>query len=45
MDEELGHLDNKKRGEDPFKNKSMNEVLREKREQTEKILENTKVNQ
>ena len=45
MDEELTLLDSKKKSEDPFEGRSMNEVLKDKREQTEKILENTKVNQ
>lgn len=43
MDEELSNFDNKK-NTDPFENKSLSEVLKEKREATEKILENTKVN-
>ena len=44
MDEELNILDSRK-DKDPFEGRSMNQVLKEKREETEKILENTKVNQ
>lgn len=43
MDEELTTLDTKKPEEDPFANKSLADVLKEKREATEKILENTKI--
>lgn len=45
MDEELSAFDSKNSKEDPFDNKSLSEVLKEKREATEKILESTKVNQ
>jgi hypothetical protein len=44
MDEELSAMDSKVKNEDPFAGKSMAEVLKEKREATEKILENTKTN-
>ena len=43
MDEELLNLDSNK-SKDPFEGKSMQEVLKEKREETEKILANTKIN-
>jgi hypothetical protein len=43
MDVELSNMDIKKNTDD-FENKSLAEVLKEKREATEKILENTKVN-
>lgn len=43
MDEELINLDNNK-SKDPFEGKTMQEVLKEKREETEKILNNTKIN-
>jgi len=44
MDEELEQLNNKKEeSKDPFESKSLAEVLREKREATDKILEKTKV--
>jgi hypothetical protein len=46
MDEELEQLNLKKEeSKDPFENKSLAEVLREKREATDKILEKTKVDQ
>ena len=45
MDEELSILENKKRQDDFDSGKSMAEVLREKREKTEKILESTKISQ
>ncbi len=44
MDEELLNLDSNK-SKDPFEGKTMQEVLKEKREETEKILANTKINQ
>lgn len=44
MDDELLNLD-MKQNKDPFEGKSMSEVLKEKREETEKILANTKINQ
>lgn len=45
MDEELSQLTlNKLESTDHFEGKSLGEVLREKREATDKILENTKVN-
>lgn len=43
MDEELTLLESKK-NKDEFEGKSMSDVLRQKREETEKILENTKIN-
>jgi hypothetical protein len=43
MDEELLNLDSNK-SKDPFEGKTMQEVLKEKREETEKILANTKIN-
>lgn len=45
MDEELSAFDAKNKKDDPFENKSLSEVLKEKRENTEKILESTKMNQ
>lgn len=45
MDEELNILEQKKNQDDFNSGKSMAEILREKREQTEKILENTKISQ
>ncbi len=45
MDEEIDNFANSYPKLDPFENKSMSEVLREKREATDKILENTKQNQ
>jgi hypothetical protein len=42
MDDELSLLDAKK-NKDPFEGKTMQEVLKEKREETEKILQNTKI--
>lgn len=45
MDEELSILEQKKRNDDFDSGKSMADILREKREQTEKILENTKISQ
>jgi acyl-CoA reductase-like NAD-dependent aldehyde dehydrogenase len=46
MDEEIEQLSLKKEeSRDPFEGKSMAEILREKREATDKILEKTKVNQ
>jgi hypothetical protein len=45
MNEELEQLSLKKEeSRDPFEGKSMAEILREKREATDKILEKTKVN-
>jgi hypothetical protein len=44
MDDELINLDTNK-NKDPFEGKSMQEVLKEKKEETEKILSNTKINQ
>lgn len=43
MDHELENLTSKKK-EDPFEGKSLGDAIKEKREKTEKILENTKVN-
>lgn len=45
MDEELDNFASNQPKVDPFENKSMSEVLREKREATDKILESTKQNQ
>lgn len=45
MDEELDNFTSSQPKADPFENKSMSEVLREKREATDKILESTKQNQ
>ena len=46
MDEEIEQLSLKKEeSRDPFEGKTMAEILREKREATDKILEKTKVNQ
>lgn len=45
MDEELNFLESTSKKKDRFEGKTMSEVLKEKREETEKILENTKVNQ
>lgn len=46
MDEELDALNqNAKEDKDPFESKSLAEVLREKREATDKILEKTKFDQ
>ena len=44
MDEELNYLESSSKKKDRFEGKSMSEVLKEKREETEKILESTKVN-
>ncbi|CDW71873.1 UNKNOWN [Stylonychia lemnae] len=44
MDEELALLETRKKNDD-FDGKTMAEVLKQKREETEKILENTKINQ
>lgn len=44
MDDELNFMDSKKK-DDFNKDKSMSEILKEKRQETEKILEDTKVNQ
>jgi hypothetical protein len=42
MDEEINLLDQNRK--DPFEGKTMQDVLKEKREATEKILESTKIN-
>jgi hypothetical protein len=42
MDEELDNYSSHQPKADPFEEKSMSEVLREKREATDKILESTK---
>lgn len=46
MDDELSQLTMNKQqsAADPFEGKTLAEVLREKREATDKILQNTKVN-
>ncbi len=44
MDEELDNYSSHQPKADPFEGKSMSEVLREKREATDKILESTKQN-
>ena len=45
MDTEIEQLSMNKQKSDPFDGRPMAEVLREKREKTDKILENTKLNQ
>ena len=46
MDEELSDMSlTKQQSHDPYEGKTMAEVLREKREATELILENTKTQQ
>lgn len=44
MDEEISLLESNK-NKDAFEGKTMSEVLKQKREETEKILENTKISQ
>ena len=45
MDSELEAYADPQPKSDPFESKSMSQVLKEKREATDKILENTKQNQ